>query len=234
MKPILVVFLTSISLLSSHLIASAQEDPTKNLVFPPGSENDPPSRTVGTGTRGDCTTGLDLQGFVPSNHVGSTMQSLLTLYFYIPQGIQDPIVFQLNNTRSDEIVKKQIIETKTTNAAVDEPNQPKLLSIPLEFDQSLDRSSSYQWILSLACDPTNEVQAPSISGAITWEPLDDTLWQSIENLPLMDRPLALADEGLAYDAIDALFQWKAQDSDNPTLSNVWKQLLPQMPEQLVP
>lgn len=257
--------LASFSLLSGHLLGLSQEEQNEQIVFPPSSGNGTPETTAGSGTRqneqivfpppsgngapgrtagsggrGDCLAGSNLQGFVPQNNIGSTMQSQLPLYFYIPQGIQDPIVFTLVNTESQDIVYTQTIDSTSdspTPAAEENPNAPKLLEINLNADaedRPLERDVYYQWTLAVNCDPTNEAPKPSISGTIVWETFDEKLWQELQSLPLADRPLALSEEGLAYDAIDTLFQWKKMDINNPMLESVWNQLLPQMPENLVP
>lgn len=155
-----------------------------------------PGGRVGGGTRGAAKTA---QTFILSvlapNHTGLTLSEQPVLYWYLTKPISTPMEFTL----SDDGVKP-LIET-----TLKPPFQSGVQRIRLsDFGVKLTPGKSYRWFVALVQDPERRSKDILAGGTIERASLSEPEVTRLAKLDRLEAPYAFAEQGLWYDAVEAI------------------------------
>ena len=154
-----------------------------------------PAGRVAAGTRGADPEIPYLCLIVP-DHVGLTISSHPTLYYYQSKASSFPVEFTL--------IEKQgitpVIETRIT------PSQPSgIQAIRLkDYDVHLEPGVQYKWFIALVADPRHRSKDVLAAGGIERIPDPENIKNKLAGADMSQAPHLYDETGLWYDAFDSL------------------------------
>ena len=182
----------------SHNSTKNQEDEQREsenrLMYRPPQRGAPMGRLAG-GTRGPADEIPFICALVPE-HVGLTQMSQPNLYWYISEPSPHEVVLTVN---SDETVLP-LLET-----ALVRPKEAGVQTIKLsDFDISLEKEHIYTWFVALVPDPKNRSKDILTRGGIRLASLSEDVRNSLRVQSAEEQAIIYAEQGLWYDALQAL------------------------------
>ena len=160
-------------------------------VYKPRRESTPRGRIDGI-SRGGPKGDVVLRVLAP-DHVGFTVKSEPTLFWYLSKPIAVPVEFALVDTRKiPPVVEK----------ALPAPTRSGVQRIALkDLGQSLEPGVEYYWSISLVLDADSRSQDVMARGTIERIPFDEALMLDLVRPCTRDIVYLYAERGVWYDAI---------------------------------
>lgn len=152
-----------------------------------------PGGRIGGGSRGQ--EALAIFALVP-DHLGLTINDQPTLYWYLSEPVQYPLVLTVN----DETQVKPIVETILTRTP-----RAGIQSTPLKnFSVRLELDREYQWFVSLAIDSENPSKNIIAGGRIQRVLPPEELLHQLRNAEPDQVTAIYSEAGLWYDALGSI------------------------------
>jgi len=154
-----------------------------------------PAGRVAAGTRGAGQEIPYLCLIVPE-HIGLTIFSQPTLYFYQSKTSSFPVEFTLIEKQGiNPIVEKQIARPK--NSGIQSLNLA-------DFGVHLEPGKQYKWFIALVPDPKHRSKDILAAGGIERIPEPENIKDKLANSGISRAPHIYAQTGLWYDAFNAI------------------------------
>jgi hypothetical protein len=191
-----------------------------------------PTRRVGAGTRGICgaVPGLEkdfsLFPLVPE-HTALSAKSQPILYWAVSHPFSGKFVLTITPEGQYSYDYPDAILETSLVMAVDAGLQWLDLA---DYSIELQPNQSYEWTISLICDPKNRSLDLHASGTVLYQPPDAQLQQSLLKQADKEHPFIYARNGFWYDALQSLSE---QVQSQPSLKPVRAALLNQVGLQKV-
>lgn len=181
------------SQIPTHTKPKKQRKPSASYqspVYKPPKNIGAPGGRVGAGSRGNES--LTLFALVP-DHLGLTINSQPTLYWYLSKPVPFPLILTIN----DEKRVKPILEVTLQTSS-----KAGIHSVPLNaFNIFLELDTEYQWFVSLDLDAKSQSKDIVAGGTIKRIVPSDELQKKLR-LAIPERLTAIySEEGLWYDAL---------------------------------
>jgi hypothetical protein len=162
-------------------------------VYKPPKGIGSPGGRIGGGTRGQDD--LAIFALVP-DHLGLTINDQPTLYWYLSESMEYPLVLTVN----EETQVKPILETIITTTP-----QAGIQSAPLKnFNISLELGKEYQWFVSIAVDSNNPSKNVIAGGRIQRIRPPEELLVRLRNADPDQVTAIYSESGLWYDALASI------------------------------
>ena len=211
-------------ILGSQYRTEAQTPVELNLIaevtYPPTEDRGAPSRTTGSGTRGECGGSIahseteKLTALTPLNNISTTVNPHPTLYFYVPaveQGTAELTIYNWTKRDRTPVYQTQLTLDQTSG----------IIKVTVPDTVELKPNLTYAWNLSIYCDSNPAQTAQYVDG-----------WLERVNLPhdkqaqlqqLQQQPLAVAklyaEAGVWNETLEILSQMRS------TYPQIWKEFL---------
>jgi len=154
-----------------------------------------PAARIGGGTRGIGELTLELVVLAP-DHTGLTTKEQPTLYWYVSEPVPARLEVTVINDEAIDPALEQVVST---------PGGAGIQSIDLaKSGASLKPDLEYRWFVSVVADPGQRSNDVVASGTIQRMTPDAALKSRIAGADERDLARIYAEEGVWYDAIDAL------------------------------
>jgi hypothetical protein len=186
----------------THTQIAANKQPSENVksgssfrlpVYKPPKGIGAPGGRIGGATRGQ--EALAFFALVP-DHLGLTITDQPTLYWYLSEPVQYPLVLTVN----DETQVKPIVETIITSTP-----RSGIHSMPLKnFNVKLAMDREYQWFVSLAIDQENPSKNIIAGGRIQRVLPPEKLLRQLRNAEPDQVTAIYSEAGLWYDALASI------------------------------
>jgi hypothetical protein len=199
-KPITRAACLTIFFVCTSFAAITVAQPTASTdapVYKPPLRGAPASR-IGGGTRGLSVQAAPTIAVLAPDHTGYTTSAQPTLYWYLSR--QTPVKIEV--TLLDEAGVKPLVE-KTLQSPL--PAGIQALSLK-ELGVTLTPGVEYRWHVALVNDPKQRSGDVTSSGTVRVVPVPDALKSRLAQTPAAGRASVFAEEGMWYDAIEALVQ----------------------------
>jgi hypothetical protein len=205
----------------------AQKRPAKSIRFVPPTPPDPGEpggRGQGGGSRGACRPYQSVSALVPQSGWGLTTSDRPTLWFNLPQGLEEGVVMEwvVRDKTGNSIVKTRLKAPKTP---------PGVISLSVPPTPALKVNQPYRWTFSIYCDPQEPDQPLIVRGRIQRSVLSPQLQAQIASAAPLEKAALYAENGIWYDSLTTL-GLQLQTQKDPTIAAAWTALLRQ--EKLVP
>ena len=176
-----------------------------------------PSNREGGAARGTvCPVGNQrLTALLPSTGLGLTVSARPSLFFYLPPTEGRSIEFSLWDARGAELYQSTTKVNRSGIVRFDLPsNAPELVV-----------GQTYQWHLSLICDPKDRSADMYVQGWVQRVALPDALQQQLQRAPRSEHPYIYANAGLWHETLATLAELRQAQPNNPDLRADWLLLL---------
>jgi hypothetical protein len=191
---------------------------TPTPVYTPPLRGAPASR-VGGGTRSASAARLSLEVIAP-DHTGLTSVGQPDLYWYASEVVAAPLEFTLIAVDAE----KPVIERRLPPIP-----SPGIQSIALaSLGTTLKSGTEYEWFVSVVSDPNQRSRDVTAGGTIRRTEADAGLRAQLANADPRTAPLAYAQGGYFYDAIDGLSKLIARNPEDAALREQRAALLEQV------
>lgn len=227
-----VVFLVGLSTINA--VQAEVKSKTKNIQFvppPPPSRGMPSGRQQGAASRGGCpVTDKKLTAIVPAFAIASQQERPLatrysvgglttakhpSFWFYVPYtGFQLPIEFVLQNEQGKNVYKSSLKIEHQQAGFIQVLISPRA--------DSLQVGKIYQWFFLVNCDSE---APPFVEGWVQRVSPTPTLTNQLKSASPEQKIALYAQNGLWYDALNALAQLRLSNPNDPNLMQDWKNLL---------
>lgn len=178
-----------------------------------------PAARIGGGTRGIGDQTLTLVVLAP-DHTGLTTKEQPTLYWYASEPVPAKLEVTLIN---DENIDPELEEVVAT------PGNAGIQSIDLaKAGAKLETGKEYRWFVSVIADPGQRSNDVVASGTIQRIAASDKLKSEIAGADESTLAGVYANEGIWYDAIDALNRMIEKSPGNKELQQQRTSLLEQV------
>lgn len=175
--------------------AAEQQSPEATTVYKPPLRGAPASR-IGGGTRGLAPAAPALAVLAP-DHTGHTINAQPTLYWFLSK----PAPVQIEVTLLDEAGVKPVVE-KVLKADMQAGIQALSLK---DLGITLKPNEEYRWHVAMVYNAKQRSSDVTSSGTVKLVPQPAALASRL-NQSESRRHAVYAEEGLWYDAVDALMQ----------------------------
>lgn len=210
----------AIATLASPFAAQAQ------IFTPP--DRGLPGRRVGGGTRGDqCTSGSParLITLLPETNLGLTTDASPDFAWYLPPNQAEAIEFSLyevdpNQPAAAERLVYQAAFNPNSNSGIARLSLPTGVGIP-----PLEVGKFYQWSVSIICNVNNPGGGMHVTGWVQRVRPDPALVSALRTASGRDRVTLYAQNGLWFDAFNALADLRTAAPNDPTLRASWREFL---------
>ncbi|MGB3536325.1 MAG: DUF928 domain-containing protein [Microcoleaceae cyanobacterium] len=226
-----VKFFLFVSLMLSAVIFSSQQgiqaqtaavelDWITQVVYPPTEDRGAPSRTTGSGTRGECSASMansetdKLTALTPLNNISTTLDPHPTLYFYVPavQHVQAELTLYNWTKRDRTPVYQTQLSLNSTQGIV---------KVTLPDTVKLQPNLTYAWNFSIYCDSNPTETAQYVDGWLERVILPHNKQAKLQQL--QQQPLAVAqlyaEAGVWNETLEILSQMRL------TYPQVWREFL---------
>jgi len=188
-----------------------------------------PSRRVGAGTRGECTTLAStekmatkqnklLMPLIPENILSKTISPSPTLYWYVPETAVNRAEFRVVDQR-DKPLYTAIIPLSGKAGIVS-------YKIPANVANRILRpNQQYEWMFSLLCDRNDPSGNPFVRGILQRVPSQASLVNQLRGAKPSDRSRIYAQAGIWQEAISEVVQQRCARPNDNALYSQWVQLL---------
>ncbi|OLP18880.1 hypothetical protein BST81_08165 [Leptolyngbya sp. 'hensonii'] len=215
-------------------LQNASGPATSDLRFiPPVLSNtaeEPGGRSRGGGSRGDCARYINLTALAPSITLdqkeivlGLTTTARPTFWFYVPSELtREAFVEFVLQDRNDNLIYETKFKAAKTPSGIISVRLPDTAA-------TLEPNRSYQWTLSIYCNPAKPSESSFVQGLIRRVALKPELQGQIDKTsnPL-ERAKRYAQAGIWYDALTILGNsLQRQGNQDPKLAAAWANLLQQ-------
>jgi len=174
-------------------------------VYKPPLRGSPAGR-VGGGTRGMTEReSFSLQVLAP-DHIGYTVHDQPSLYWYVSKAIPHPIELTvIERNAVDPLIEK----------VVKGPERGGIQAIRLaDYGVHLRRNVTYKWFVTLVTDPNHRSKDIMAGGIITLVEPPPSLLAKLKVADSNNAPYMYAEEGLWYDALEAISRMIDASSTN--------------------
>jgi len=198
--------------------ATASSGDAGGFVYRPPMRGAPAAR-IGGATRGIGDMTLELAVLAP-DHTGLTTKEQPTLYWYVSKPVPARLEVTVINDAAIDPALEQVVAM---------PHQAGIQSIDLaKTGTKLEPGVEYRWFVSAVADPSQRSNDIVASGTIQRITPDDALKSKIAGAD--ERALAriYAQEGVWYDAIDALSRMIDKSPNDSALRDQRAALLAQV------
>jgi len=178
-----------------------------------------PAGRVAAGTRG-VDQELPYLCLIVPDHIGLTLSSQPTLYFYQSKASSFPVEFTL--------IEKQgispILEIQIT------PSQPSGIQAfrLVDYDVHLEPGVQYKWFIALIADPQRRSKDILAAGGIERIDAPENMKDKLANADISQAPFIYAEAGFWYDAFDTLSMLIEKSPDDPVFLKQRNALLEQI------
>lgn len=214
--------------------AESVKSKTKKIQFvppPPPSRGMPSGRQQGAASRGGCpVSDKKLTAIVPALAIASKQENPLatrysvgglttakhpSFWFYVPYtSHQLPIEFVLQDEQGNNVYKSSLNIDHQRAGFIQ-------MSIPAKI-ASLQVSKVYQWFFLVNCDTE---APPFVQGWVQRASLTPALTSQLKSASPEQQIAVYAQNGLWYDALNALAQLRLSNPNDLNLMQNWKNLL---------
>jgi hypothetical protein len=165
------------------------------LVYKPPLRGSPAGR-VGGGTRGMTEReSFSLQVLAP-DHIGFTVHDQPSLYWYVSKPIPHPIELTVIERNAVEPLIEKVVKG---------PERGGIQAIRLaDYGLHLRRNVPYKWFVTLVTDPDHRSKDIMAGGIITLVEPPPSLLAKLKVAGNNNAPYVYAEEGLWYDALEAI------------------------------
>ena len=178
------------------------------------------TKRVSGGTRGWGDVELPALVVVAPEHPGLTLKASPTLYWYLSQPTPIPLVLTL----IEENAVKPALEVP-----LQAPQRPGLQRVELaRHGVTLKPDTEYEWSVALVVDPGERSRDVIAQGVVLRRPASAELDARLKSLSAQQAPFFYAEEGLFYDAFQALSDSIDADPASPALRARRRALLEQI------
>ena len=178
-----------------------------------------PAARIGGGTRGIGDQTLTLVVLAP-DHTGLTTKEQPTLYWYASEPVPAKLEVTLIN---DDNIDPELEEVVAT------PGNAGIQSIDLKkAGARLETGKEYRWFVSVIADPGQRSNDVVASGTIQRIDASDKLKGEVDAADENSLASIYANEGIWYDAIDALNRMIEKSPDNKELQQQRTAILEQV------
>jgi hypothetical protein len=195
-------------------------DSIAQVVYPPTEDRGAPSRTTGSGSRGECgesvahSESAKLTALTPLNNISTTVDSNPTLYFYIP-GVQ-PTQAELTIYDWTNRDRTPVYQTQLTLNQI-----PGIVKVTVPDTVELKSDQIYAWNFSIYCASDIAQIDQYVDGWIERVTLPTQKQAQLQQL--QQQPLAIArlyaEAGVWNETLEILSQIRA------TYPEIWKEFL---------
>lgn len=212
-------------ILTPLALAQPRVPKAESFVFnpppPPQDQGAPLGRRQGGASRGSCKDYAGLTALVPMKDEwvrGLTTSAKPTLWFYLPAAISRDLraEFVLQD-QADNFVYRTDLNLETQSSGI----LPVFVEAP---EPALQANHSYQWTLSLYCDPLR----PSASAYVTGLLDSAAPNPSAQGLSPFEQAAQDAGDGIWFDSLTALGELRQAEPNNPAIQQAWRELLQQI------
>jgi hypothetical protein len=194
-----------------------------NTPQPPDYGN-PDGRQRGGASRGPCRNYESLTAIVPLTDGkvwGLTTASHPTFWFYLPYPLtaDTDVEFTVQDNSDNAVYSTRFTAPDTASGLMG-------ITIPTTAD-ALNVDQSYQWLLTIYCDPINPFASVSVSGTIQRATLSRTQQSRLASATPLEQANVYAAGGIWYDAFNALAILHPAAANQPPFIASWTDLLQQ-------
>ncbi len=191
----------------------------------PASDIGLPGRREGGGTRGGCASSThQLTAIAPEQNFGYTTDPFPTMHWYVPAFSQETAEFVLYTEEGTEVY--------ATSFVIDGPDGIVSLGLPEHANlPPLALGQKYRWQFSVICQGDSGT-VPSISFTEGWIErieLEADLDAQLEQASELEKIVLLAENGIWFDAVDALANLRragtASTISSASVEQSWQTLL---------
>lgn len=204
--------LASTSILSSLALAQLK------IVYNPPSPGEPTSEETSSGATRGCQK--DLAGIVtllaPTRHVGLTVSSRPTLFFYLSKKSPVPVLLTLAAIDG----RKAIVEKRLALES------PGLKSFSLPPEVKLEEGKKYVWTITLVCNWVRVSENFDVQRSIKRVAVSKPLEKQLAKVPrtnTRERGRLYAENGIWYDAVTNLAKDNSQKEATRDLRDLVEQ-----------
>lgn len=178
-----------------------------------------PASRIGGAHRG--VEGADWSVFVLTpDHTGYTTAEQPVLYWYTSKPVSQPVEFTLVKEGAID----PVLETRIPG-----PDIAGVQRLDLgRWGAKLEKDAEYQWFVSVIIDPAQRSQDITAGGTIQRVETSPETQSRLASATAQSRAFVYAEEGLWYDAIDALSRLIEANPGNETFRNQRISLLAQV------
>jgi hypothetical protein len=195
-------------------------DAIAQVVYPPTEDRGAPSRTTGSGSRGDCGESVaslessKLTALTPLNNISTTVNPHPTLYFYVPATEQIPAELTIYNLTQKE--RAPVYQTRFTL-----PQTSGIVKVAVPKTVELKSDQTYIWNFTIYCDSNFTQAAQYVNGWLERVTLPSQKQAQLQRL--QQQPLAIAqlyaEAGIWNETLEILSQIRS------TYPQIWKEFL---------
>ncbi|MEN9216949.1 MAG: DUF928 domain-containing protein [Gloeomargarita sp. HHBFW_bins_162] len=228
-------FLTATTLAVTLAAAPAQANPLQNWAgrllewgqkrpttttpvtgFVPPAGGLPANREGGAARGAVCPfSNQRLTALLPSSNLGLTASARPSLFFYMPPTEGRSVEFLLLDSRGAELYQSTTRINQSGIVRMDLPsNAPELVV-----------GQSYQWYLSVICDPKDRTADLYVQGWVQRVAMPDSLQQQLQKAPASEHPYIYASAGLWHETLASLMELRQAQPGNANLQADWMSLL---------
>ncbi len=178
-----------------------------------------PAGRVAAGTRGGDQELPYLCLIVP-DHIGLTISTQPTLYFYLSKPSAFPVEFTLIEKQGiNPIVETQMVPLKT--AGIQSVNL-------VDYGVHLEKGKQYKWFIALVPDPKRRSKDILAAGGIEHINMPENIKDKLAASDVSQAPYIYAEAGLWYDAFNSLSLMIEKSPDDTRLRQQRDALLDQI------
>lgn len=200
------------------------------ILFSPPPQDGTPSTTRGAGSRDDrrcsqdsllftnqTTEKLSLTALVPSNHYGLTRSARPTFWVYVPQTSARQVVLSIK--QGNQFHSQRFVPIT---------GQPGVIGIQaLENSPPLEVGKTYQWAIVLMCGDRPSPNDPVVSAWVRREQSTGQSTGQLSSQIALQQAARYGKQGIWYDALTTLADFKRSQPNNADLDKTWKNFLTQ-------
>ena len=205
---------------AGRLIEWGQKRSTPTLTnvngFVPPAGGLPANREGGAARGAVCPVGNQrLTALLPSTNLGLTAAARPSLFFYLPPTEGRSVEFVLQDSRGAELYQSTTRINQSGIVRVDLPSNAPELAV----------GQTYQWYLSVICDPKDRTADLYVQGWVQRVDMPDTLKRQLQQAPASEHPYIYANAGLWHETLAALFELRQAQPGNAMWQEGWISLL---------
>lgn len=205
LKVLLLILTLGVSILP--LVSSV-----KAIEFPDAPKREEPKSTAAGGRRGGCVSGnIPITPLTPgSDHHIKTVSPQPTFFVYIPPTKAKFLEFILKDSQGNSLDSQEITLTEND----------RILGIHVGQNVNLEANKTYQWEISLMCNPMVLNTSNYTKGTIERVILDDKIKQELlANQDILEQAQIYANNNIWQETIALVASLQSEESQE------WKELL---------
>lgn len=184
--------------------------------FKPPKRGDPPASAGGSTRGSSCLTGnKSLTALIPKNKLGLTFAKHPTFFWYVPPSPVKTAKFVILDRKERKLFYETTLKL---------PNQAGIISFTLpENAPQLAVGKTYQWYLTIVCDPEDSSENPSVDGWVERIQPELPLSQALAKADLRKQPTLYAEAGIWHEALTTLVKLRSSEPNSLKTRLDWRE-----------